>query len=216
MKKIVVQIETSKTKADKIELPQELKEALKIPTDNHLVSEGILKATGLNEIFKNGKDNIEGYIKKKGGILPDSGVEFMRWLATAHPELRDTPCKNIRLKREYFIEFSQHIENVLESPHTTADQSKHPIDHKFTTTDAFEVFKYLVDEYKSDNFNKWSCIYNLMKDTGLETHLSARKYLLWIKKEYQPEMRSSNLQEVTNSEYEKLNLIYKLYLKQGE
>jgi hypothetical protein len=214
MKKIVVQIETSKTKADKIELSQELKAALKIPTDNHLVSEGILQVTGLNEIFKNGKGNIEGYIKKKGGILPDSGLEFMRWLATAHPELRDTACKNIRLNREYFFEFSEYIENQRESAEPESVQPNHPSEHPFNTDSAFEVFKYLVDEYKSDNFNKWSCIYNLMKDTRLETHLSARKYLLWIKKEYQPEMRSSNLQDVTNSEYEKLNLSYELYLKQ--
>jgi hypothetical protein len=213
MKKIVVQIETSKTKADKIELSQELKAALKIPTDNHLVSEGILKATGLKEIFENGKGNIEGYINKKGGILPDSGFEFMRWLATAHPELRDTPCKNIRLNREYFFEFSEYTENQRESAEPESVQPNHPKHHPFPDEDVYNIFKFLSENYDCELKKRWSYIYIFLSVNDIIDYkiTSASGYLRWVKEHY--EDISTNLQGGDPIEKKKLEKILESYRK---
>ncbi len=101
-------------------------------------------------------------------------------------------------------------------PDEVTAQTRHPETHPFITTNAYEVFKFLADEYRKDKFVKWSEIYEFLKDNSIETHLSARSYLQWIQSHYEPEMKSINLQSVTSDAHSIMTGIYQRYKAPSE
>ena len=132
-----------------------------------------------------------------------------------------------KIVSEFGIE-TIHTEDILYLKYSESDEPtdvsilkepllwNHPKEHYFTTRKAYEVFKFLCDNYKSKNYNRWSCIYFFMKDNRLEVHLSGRRFLKWVIKYYEPNMKSMNLQEITSKEYEILGLVFNRYQNELE
>ncbi len=67
----------------------------------------------------------------------------------------------------------------------------------FTTPKAYETFKHLNDNYNTREKLRWTTLFECMESNSIENHMSASKYLRWVKENFEPTMKSENLQELS-------------------
>lgn len=113
---------------------------------------------------------------------------------------------NERREYEYLLAYRAALEAVC-----SGRMDKYPPFDKtpFTTPKAYETFKHLNNKYNTREKLRWTTLFECMESNSIENHMSAREYLRWVKENFEPTMKSENLQELSrnrsDTELKKLN-----------
>lgn len=65
----------------------------------------------------------------------------------------------------------------------------------FHSSDEYEKFRYLHENYTNDKKNRWTYIYYALSQEFRIKHLSAAPFLRWIKKHYDQDLKAGHLQD---------------------